>query len=261
MFPKIISFSCLLATIYCECKWGNVNLLPIGALDHPIQCSYFSSISQSDRIFEYLPCENGQLCEPNGNDEYYMVIQRNEGNNNNCRQGRSFKWSGSIKPIFNEDSFTFKYIAEGNNDCPLPLNMQMTITYICDETLDGMPYNVDRVTCGDRIDNNGDCIYYIDIPSYYGCVSAPNENNNISVGSVFIIIFTAITTLYCLIGYIVNTMRSEARDWSEFKEHVPNSSFWINFYENTKAGCMVSYQCIISSISAVRNNNLTNDTS
>ena len=72
-----------------------------------------------------------------------------------------------------------------------------------------------------------------------------SSSDEISAGSVLLIIILCGFFLYFMVGFIYNTQKSDAKDWTD-KENCPHlRSFWCNLPRWTIAGCFVTRDKIL----------------
>eukprot|EP01084_Bolivina_argentea_P231812 390819_1 len=225
-----------------HCVWGNLDLSPFLALStHNVNCTG----SHGWKYF-YVPCKNELQCtDPNG----AMVVQ---GHDNGCVKDMALWDHGIIQPTHavnqnDEDEWIF-YYPNGENDpgdhgCNV--TRATTITFICDKDSTKL-YEplIDGETgdCWQEPTENGICWYQMQIHTQHACVSSLGlEDNVLSGGSIFLIIFFVCMLLYCVIGYIFNGIKNS--EWNKISS-LPQYSFWITLHKYVVAGCVVTYELL-----------------
>lgn len=110
----------------------------------------------------------------------------------------------------------------------------------CNQQNDGITYNLDIYT-------STICDIVPPIPT-----QSPSKNDNdLSVGWIFVICLVSVFVLYCVIGYIINGYKYKS--WGDVSKNIPNYSLWVTLPKASIAGCIVSFNCIKSKFSKKTN--------
>eukprot|EP01084_Bolivina_argentea_P164879 286575_1 len=225
-----------LVTVSANCKWENLNLHSLSTIE-PIKCVY------GNYSLSYTSCRNGLVCQ----ELPAMTVAYNIPNNA-CIAATS-KWdNGIIQPETNSTytKFTFNY-TNGMNGSGCSNGRNTEIIFKCDAN-DSVPYINDKTICGEKPQQNGVCLYWIVIYTQFACGNTSNQSkisNDISLGSIFILIFVVCFVMYCIVGYIMNGFKSHGKyDTFCSEKNIPNYNFWKSFPQLVYNGCLVSFKCI-----------------
>ena len=199
-----------------------------------------------DIYIGYTPCMAYALC--NGQRYQAIYFDRNVGT---CYYYLAQWDEGETVPKFrsNRDgdnvwTWTFEY----TNGQPCSGGQRkFEVVWKCDEL--AIPFGTS--TCS--ILDESQCHHEMTILSSLACVKGVEESSGsddeLSTGSLVLILALVAFVLYCVIGYGISWHRSEERDWKQIKEHTPQWEFWTyGLCAYTKAGCCVSYEWLSSKI-------------
>jgi len=137
-------------------------------------------------------------------------------------------WDSSGKLTSNTDGFSLEFDNGSKDLC----NFARSITFIfkCSE---GEPYGSMIAT------ELQDCIYQVTIPTMYVCDDAAiSVSDDLSVGSIILIVLLVLITVYFIGGFGFNSYKGSARGL----QALPHASFWctqLPFW--VKTGCSVSW--------------------
>jgi hypothetical protein len=148
-------------------------------------------------------------------------------------------WDNSYKLTSSTDGFSLEFHNGSDKLC----NFARSIKFIfkCSE---GTP-------SGTLIpEEPADCIYEVTVPTMYVCDEyAIHVTDELSSGSIFLIVLLVLITVYCIGGFGYNSYKGSARGI----QAAPQASFWctqLPFW--VKTGCMVSWAFTVRVFNNIR---------
>jgi len=140
-------------------------------------------------------------------------------------------WSKSYKLYSTSDGFGIEFDNGSSDQCPLDRPRSVTFTFQCTE---GTQMGTMTIT------EDIQCEYTVIVPTQYVCDSYITHlsKDELSGGSIFLIIFFVSVILYCVGGFSFNKYHRGL----EGRNAVPQANFWITLLPFwIKNGCMVSW--------------------
>ena len=177
-----------------------------------------------------------------------MVVQIANENDAECFVVGSFDHN-EFNPTYNADvgSFTFTYNNGDNYDCKDDNARTWIPTFQCVEDTE---WEVGDVTEeGEATDNT--CLYQVTITTKYACqdqiqsCSDSDNPNTLGLGYIFILVLFGGILVYCIVGYFVMGLCVNREGGiTDYKDNIPNKSFWCNLPSLVMAGCLYSKEII-----------------
>jgi hypothetical protein len=214
----------------------SLDLSELAKSDIPIVCDlileFVNTSSNSWFWLEYSPCNDYMPCDSkwirNGT---YMVTQITKST------GECFSyvgvWNQSVMPSYSQnengvDEYLFEYKNGFGSGTVCSNGRHLNVTYVCDENLVGVPYDVYNVSCIDGPysyegwPRGNICRYAMTIPTNLACFKASGKSSNdngLGAGWIFLIVAIVLLVLYCFVGYIYNA--NKHGNYADFKKNIP----------------------------------------
>eukprot|EP01084_Bolivina_argentea_P036644 67774_1 len=188
--------------------------------------------------YTFTPCGNHLKCDRNGTDYAAMMLQINENDIVNST-GKPFcavvaDWDkGSTQPEYDDDreSWNWHYFNgwsdencwKSYNGTNYTYNRTLNLEIFCGRHLRSDEFLLNSV------DEIGPCYYRLEIFTGAACVGGATASNNLSGGSVVIIIFICVIFVYCFGGCAFTNCKK-----------FPHQEFWETFPKYVFAGCQTT---------------------
>eukprot|EP01084_Bolivina_argentea_P052318 96104_1 len=186
-----------------KCSWFNnsLDLCELTKLEAPIVCAQFNT-NDVLREFSITPFNNSLRCTPGPvpADELSMIINRN-ADTGRCTNYLA-KVNDSVIPIYDSRLKGWKFhYKNGWIDGGCTEERAVDLTYVCDGHAD--PYNIENADCSWIQNNDGYCLFHINIPTKYACYNpGGGSTKNTKIGGQVVLIFTILILFCLLVGYI-----------------------------------------------------------
>ena len=112
----------------------------------------------------------------------------------------------------------------------------LELNFVCDQTAD--PYDDQTLSCGEYTPI---CDYWFTVYTKLACLnqSGNDGSDELSTGSIILIVVFVGITVYCVGGFIFNGWRNpkEEAKWTDFSYNIPNLPFWKLLLQLVIAGC------------------------
>jgi len=129
----------------------------------------------------------------------------------------------------------------GGESCSSGTSREFIVTLTCDPTIS--TYDIVEDPDGSVVEQG--CKYYLEMKSTHACPKSvpftphnpaaphnPGQNNSLSPGSIFLLIFFISLAVYCAAGFIYNTQANNRSG----AEAIPNINFWRESWDLVKEG-------------------------
>lgn len=181
-----------------------------------------------NHVYQYSVCENNFRCEyGDGTEMTGMLNQGNTDQQAGCATVAVF--DPEIQPIYMADQKTWIFYYKNGHNCTYNATQPrqprtLELKYVCNDDLDG-PFQIEAMV------EPLTCIYELIIETDLACVDTKDDSsgdtvNNLSAGSILLIIFFVFMIMYCSIGCVIGKCQS-----------IPHYKFWCNLHLYVIAGC------------------------
>jgi len=202
-------------------------------------------------IYNYTTCRNDVKCSNFGVSS--MVAQMTINDHSICNTYLA-TYSAMDLPSYDGFEWTFK-LSSGQTSSGCLTGRKLNIYFVCND--ESNPFANVRVT------TTQSCTYAMSIDTCLACgksacvISLPDDSDNgLSGGWVFIIILLVGAFLYFAIGYAYLSYKNP-NSYKDFKNNIPNKTFWILLPKYTFAGCVVTKEFIINTYNKYSNKSTT----